>query len=353
MRKNRIGYGIILVSTLFLLLFYHNYFFLVFLIGMILLPGVSYGVTRYTVAHCEVEVGLAPAMLTKEQMVTASFLVKNPTMFVLPAVHVCVQCQNDFYENEESQEMIFAVARGNHCYEWELSSIYAGNVSLREERIFFYDYLGLFCFSNNVQQQKKVAVFPKRIELIVTMLDESLSIGQEEEVNRYEQAEDVTSLRDVREYQPGDRLQKIHWKLSTKQDKLMVKEFEWESNRTRTLLLELNEVTEQGGLDALIEVWYSAACYFLEQEVSFFACYYNARTSTLSTSNVESGEDLNRVLFDIYECTSYEGQCAYEAYEQEERKEQDVTLYVAPYSYPIEGTEQIVTYKEQVRVVCF
>ena len=101
MRKNRIGYGIILVGTLFLLLFYHNYFFLVFLIGMILLPGVSYGVTRYTVAHCEVEVALAPAMLTKEQTVTASFLVKNPTMFVLPAVHVCVQCQNDFYENEE------------------------------------------------------------------------------------------------------------------------------------------------------------------------------------------------------------------------------------------------------------
>ena len=39
-------------------------------------------------------------------------------------------------------------------------------------------------------------------------------------------SEDVTSLADVRTYQPGDAMKKIHWKLSVRKQELMVRRFE-------------------------------------------------------------------------------------------------------------------------------
>lgn len=48
--------------------------------------------------------------------------------------------------------------------------------------------------------------------------------GEAESYDDFQPGTDVSQIFDVREYRPGDRLQRIHWKLSAKSDGLLVRE---------------------------------------------------------------------------------------------------------------------------------
>ena len=39
--------------------------------------------------------------------------------------------------------------------------------------------------------------------------------------------EDASEIYDVREYRAGDRMQKVHWKLSAREDTIYIKEFSY------------------------------------------------------------------------------------------------------------------------------
>ena len=40
-----------------------------------------------------------------------------------------------------------------------------------------------------------------------------------------ESGDDPSQIFEIRDYRPGDKMQKIHWKLSAKSDSLIVKEY--------------------------------------------------------------------------------------------------------------------------------
>ena len=79
------------------------------------------------------------------------------------------------------------------------------------------------------------------------------------------------SGRALRLYAPGDRMQRVNWKISAKYDDLYVKEFELMYDRTLTLLIELRRDSDEVGfLDELITAFYSAALRLIELEITFF-----------------------------------------------------------------------------------
>ena len=55
-------------------------------------------------------------------------------------------------------------------------------------------------------------------------LPEDMAYGEAESYDDFQPGTDVSQIFDVREYRPGDRLQRIHWKLSAKSDGLLVRE---------------------------------------------------------------------------------------------------------------------------------
>lgn len=76
-----------------------------------------------------------------------------------------------------------------------------------------------------------------RAEAVVTVMPETIPVSMvisnqvrsfpmdSDEFSKTKSGDDVSEVYDVREYRPGDGMQRVHWKLSARQEKLWVKEY--------------------------------------------------------------------------------------------------------------------------------
>lgn len=101
----------------------------------------------------------------------------------------------------------------------------AGNyeVSIRKLRI--YDFTGLLYINMKVRSTDRVQVMPKLYDVPVrlTMAIKNF-YGEADVYDENTPGHDKSELFQIREYQKGDRLQSVHWKMTAKQDAIMVKE---------------------------------------------------------------------------------------------------------------------------------
>lgn len=78
--------------------------------------------------------------------------------------------------------------------------------------------------------------------------------------------EDITSPSDIRSYQTGDPLKKIHWKLTARKQELLVRKFEEPILPDALLLLNCESPGSAGTQDALLETAYSVIKEEIEHE---------------------------------------------------------------------------------------
>ena len=102
----------------------------------------------------------------------------------------------------------------------KLPGMHCGAVKIRGVRVRICDYLGLFSFPVGKKQQRLVLVRPVPVKP-GELPDLSRFMAS---VTRPKAGGGYSENHDLRLYRPGDSLRQIHWKLSAKSGKLMVRE---------------------------------------------------------------------------------------------------------------------------------
>ena len=86
-------------------------------------------------------------------------------------------------------------------------------------------FRGFFNVTKRVKKYANVEVMPQIDEIPVRITDRVRNFfGDSDIYDDLRPGYDPSELFDVREFQNGDRLQSVHWKLSARTDELMVKE---------------------------------------------------------------------------------------------------------------------------------
>ena len=100
-----------------------------------------------------------------------------------------------------------------------------GNYEFELVRIKLYDFSRLFYVTKRVKNMQMLRVMPQIDEIPVGITDRVRNFfGDSDIYDDLRPGYDPSELFDVREFQNGDRLQSVHWKLSARTDELMVKE---------------------------------------------------------------------------------------------------------------------------------
>ena len=117
------------------------------------------------------------------------------------------------------------VLRGETTFVRSVAFSGTGTYKVRLRKLRVYDFTGLFSGKVRAKEEQKVRVMPRIYQIPVRLgLSVRNFFGDTEAYDDLFPGHDNNELFDVREYQKGDRLQNIHWKLTAKQDELMVKE---------------------------------------------------------------------------------------------------------------------------------
>ena len=150
-------------------------------------------------------------------------------------------CVNGFDGRESRIKVDFHIMpRAKQRVGFSVTSAHSGPVSVRLKRIRIFDTLRLFSVTKRAPDDSiSLFVFPEVYEINPPMEAEFEVSGDSEAYIARSKGDDPSEIYELRDYQQGDRQNRIHWKLSSKQENYIVKELSENKRSSVLVLIEL------------------------------------------------------------------------------------------------------------------
>ena len=296
---NIIKYLIIFCANLLMLFFLHAYFNLIILIIMLLLPVFSVIIARFVLRRMDISFAGARENMRIEDPFVLKVVLGNPTIFPILNVNVKLHTSNDFFELSGDHILnIPAYALKENDIVYPLKSEYLGVLKIEAADLQVTDWMGFFVFHKKVEAKKELVILPFATLQMEPDLT-AVSGGMTELEESRKKGHDFSEVQDVREYQPGDKLQNIHWKLSAKKDMLMVKERVSMSSSQLIVLIELYQ-NEAMILNRILTAAYGISDFLIQNQIPFVLRWWSVRDQDMKLQYVDNRTELDAWMESIY-----------------------------------------------------
>lgn len=189
-----------------------------------------------------------------------------------------------------------------------VSMVNCGNVAITVEKVRIYDYLSIFAWTvgKNFKTQN-ILVLPPQKEIY---LGEDRWYNETNEdsdrFSLYKKGDDPSEIFNIREYMDGDKIQRIHWKLSSKTGSLMVKEGSLPLTKAVNIFVDLctqgTKKERHAGANCLVQGIYSIAMFMTEHGIPQKYIWYDAENELVQERLVEHVEELLWMFQDMFKC---------------------------------------------------
>ena len=180
---------------------------------------------------------------------------------------------------------------------------HCGNVSIQVEKVRIYDYLNLFAttIGKNYEVQD-VLVMPPLKEIYLGK-DRWYNETNEDSdrFSLYKKGDDPSEIFDIRDFKDGDRIQQIHWKLSSKAGHYMVKDGSLPLAKAVHIFLDLCAGDAQTA-DLLVQGIYSVSMELMAQGVPQHYIWYDSINEIIQEKLIEHEEELFWMFEDLFKC---------------------------------------------------
>ena len=168
-----------------------------------------------------------------------------------------------------------------------------GNVSITVEKVRIYDYLNIFAWTIGKHfETQDVLVLPPTKEMYLGK-DKwyNETSADSDRFSTYKKGDDPSEIFDIREYADGDKIQRIHWKLSSKTGDLMVKEGSLPLMKEIHIFIDLcatgTKQERNDKINRLIQGVYSIAMFMIESGIPQAYIWYDKVNGVIQEYSVE------------------------------------------------------------------
>ena len=261
--------GLLAALALFLLL--EQPFLLAFLAVFFVLPAVLLPLFFASFRKVSMRSYCPAAYVEKGNRIPLFVEVINPTLCPFFLTDLSFTVNNLYHPNEfEHMVSLHVLPRKNEKVQIPLETSFIGMAQVNFTEIAFTDPLHFFRYIVPLGQKTEVPVFPP--ETIKEDLPATPAADGIDEYTESDAKGNISSdIKEIRLYQPGDRLQRIHWKLSAKLDDLFVKEMAHTSILSLVLLPELTDEN----IEETVSTLRGCIKVLLQREERFEVCLYH------------------------------------------------------------------------------
>lgn len=296
MLENRLFYLASLVGIVIFHCYYTGWISWFMLVVILILPFFSLAFSLPSVLHLRLAVQM-PARCTREE--EALFVLTNTHKGVLPIPLCRVRYVCEDVMADKSQSIWLKLAAWDK-FTITLPTAHCGAYRCYVQKARVYDYLGLFSFSLRKPEAQTLFVIPAE-----QAPDPLPNLSQFRcKSYRPKHGGGFSELHDMREYRAGDSMRDIHWKLSAKTDKLIVREAQ-EPNRGQTLLT-IDLCGARAQLDRSFAVLFGLSRWLLRHEVQHHVSWLAPQTLEPETALIASEEDLIALFERLLQTTPLE-----------------------------------------------
>ncbi|MBQ6033976.1 DUF58 domain-containing protein [Ruminococcus sp.] len=294
---------LIIVCICFYVLYVWD-FALILLIVIAALPVIMFITTYITKKLITVEFAVKDKNVSKGKDFPVQLVVTNRSIFPIGKAEAHIEYYNVFSDQISAFDLYLPIQpKNSQRITFQLSSKFCGVIKIRSARLNIYDPLRLFRFRTAKNICTDIAVMPEGHEIggIVHYTDR---VNEESDVfSEYKPGDDPSEVFDLREYNQGDKLNRIHWKLSSKKDDFIVKDYSLPIDVPCSVFLDL-KCYEKSNLtlpvfDTLIETMISLSQFLLENERGHSIIFFNSSLNRFVEHTVLDSADLNSVINEI------------------------------------------------------
>lgn len=311
MVKCRITYILILLVSFGFYLFYSDYLSFLALLFTLLLPVFLFILILLASRKLSASLKLDTLSAARSEKILVQITIRNG--FFLPLSRVKVKLRVDNILNQTRKEFSLMIPVGAHDAEtitWTMYSENCGQICLSMVKLTLYDYFGLFVFSKQSEQSKRVYILPQH-QSISPKVDLSKQIQLDSDT--YSSSKpgcDSSETFGVRDYSPGDSPRSIHWKLSAKLDHLIIRQFSLPINNSYYLLLEMVKPPEDQDfaqvLDNMIDCVFSLSRFLLINQMYHTIAWYNESLDSLEQMTISNEKDHPLFLKKLLSASCYQ-----------------------------------------------
>lgn len=208
------------------------------LIALVAVPIISLGMLLISTRKIHIGCELQDACVIYQKIgMNIKSIYKG--IFPIGKIRLQAKYENMLFETEEDQIIVLESGADKELYyEMPYVSEDCGRMKMHFSKAVAYDVMGLFAKNIKMKETHDFTIFPEIVDMQVSMvnLPNAKNLGDHYDQNK--RGQDVTEVFSMREYQDGDSPRSIHWKLSSKLDKLIVREFSHPSNYDTLVLYD-------------------------------------------------------------------------------------------------------------------
>ena len=271
---------LLIISAVFYIMYLWD-FALILLIIMLVLPIAMFLIAFITSRMMSVSFNMLEDSAVKNENFPVQLCISSRSPFPVGKAEAHIEYYNVFNNQINVFELFLPIqAMNSQSVTFKLSSKYCGIIKIRCAYIRITDPLRIFSFKVGKNLRAELPVMPESREIsgevyFSDRVNEESSIFSE-----HKPGDDPSEVFDLRGYNPGDKLNRIHWKLSSKKDEFIVKDYSLPIDIPAVIFLDLkcyedNEYTLPV-FDTLAETLISISQFMLENERIHTVVYFNS-----------------------------------------------------------------------------
>lgn len=290
---------IVLGAIAILFSFYPAY--LAFILSIII-PIISLTILIINRLCIRIKINIKEEVVSKGDKLSVCIEAKNMGIFVSGEMVAYIELYYGEHKRIRKKICFSAVPFKQSVANFEIAAEYAGNLRIICKKALLYDYLRIFKIKLfRRKKEYRVQVLPKPLPVqIIYNQSENHEIIEASMYHPFKKGYDRTELFNVREYVPGDNLRDIHWKLTDRMDKYMVKEYSLPISIGLGVVVDLTEyIGEFDGIvvaDKIMEVFYSICTNIILEEKRYSIIYTNKNNGQMDGCIIENENDLTEAL---------------------------------------------------------
>lgn len=230
--------------------------------------------------------------------------IENKSLMPFSSVKIEIEFFNSIIKEKSHLTVNTPILPNNtQTLQLDFSSDHCGILSISISKIKVYDFLHIF---TSKISSKNTLANSQHQEILITpeIIDLNLDIGTASNVD-YEsnvfsknlKGDDPSEIFDLHEYRDGDKINRIHWKLTAKQGVIFVKDYSLPINNSINLIIGTRK-NPQCNLEENLKIFDScleaAACisYSLSEKEIPFNLFYKVNSSNyLETDTIEDMDE--------------------------------------------------------------
>lgn len=241
-------------------------------------------------AKINIKCTLSPVSETAVKKSECKFRLKilNKTFFPFPSAVVKIRYFNEISGNTDYAKIAFPIhPKTSQSLTFSLSSDFCGVLNTKIMYIKIYDYIKLFSCKIKSDTHARIYIIPDNPAQIVP---DNICFTEDSDSNEFSASsagDDPSEIFELKDYVPGDKLNRIHWNLSSRHNQLISKHYSLSISSPVVVIADITFDTDKTNLiktNAALEIFYTISFSLTESGISH-KIYINGFQDTVCISD--------------------------------------------------------------------